>query len=100
VIKDGQTVATLGEGEFFGEMALLTGEKRMARVEAAAPGRLLEIDRSAFKVLIETEPIMIRRVEKIFTDRVQAAQAVASDKARQPSLQSGLFNRFKQLFGL
>lgn len=100
VIKNGQPLAALGPGEFFGEMGLLTGERRTARVQAAARGRLLEVDRSAFKVLIETEPGMIRRVEKVFASRAQAFKDAAGNMGQQAAIQRGLFDRFKSLFGL
>ncbi len=100
VVKNGQALAALGPGECFGEMSLLTGEKRTARVEAATPGRLLEIDRSAFKVLIETEPVMIRRVEEIFEARAQAFQDAARNKGQAAAMKQGFFDRFRELFGL
>jgi small-conductance mechanosensitive channel len=100
VIKNGQTLATLDQGNFFGEMGLLTGEKRAARVEAESQGRLLEIDRSAFKVLIETEPIMIQRVETVFAVRAQANKDAAQSAAQQAVATTSLLTRFKELFGL
>ncbi len=101
VIKSGQTLATLGPGDFFGEMSLLTGDRRTARVEAESRGQLMEIDRSAFKVLVETEPIMIRRVEKIFAERAQAFRDAAQASAGgRDAIQKGFYRRFKQLFGL
>src|SRR5262249_33948482 len=39
-------LARLQEGEFFGEMALMTGEQRTATVRAAKPSTLISIDQS------------------------------------------------------
>jgi CRP-like cAMP-binding protein len=47
---------TLGPGEFFGELALLTDLPRLARVRAATPVRGLAIDRAAFGALLHEEP--------------------------------------------
>lgn len=42
------SVATLGPGDFFGEIGLLTGAERMADVVAAAPVSLLRLSRDAY----------------------------------------------------
>ncbi len=42
------TVARLSAGDFFGEIALLTGEPRMADVVAATPMSLLDLTREAY----------------------------------------------------
>ena len=46
----------LGEGQFFGELALLTDTKRTARVRAKTDARLLAIRRDEFRKLLEDEP--------------------------------------------
>ncbi len=45
---EGVTVARLAAGDYFGEIALLTGEPRMADVVAASPMALLQLDRDAY----------------------------------------------------
>ncbi len=47
-LAEGVTVATLGPGDFFGEIALLTGEERIADVVAAEPMTLLRLDRDSY----------------------------------------------------
>lgn len=47
-LAEGETVATLGPGDFFGEIALLTGEERIADVVAAEPMTLLRLDRDSY----------------------------------------------------
>ena len=77
-------LAVLEKGDFFGEMGLLTNEPRIARVEAVTHGRLLEVYRSTFRVLIENEPIMLRQIETVFEDRLKKRQA--SDKSEAPEV--------------
>jgi voltage-gated potassium channel len=49
----------LGEGDFFGELALLVPDStRIARVRAAEPVRLLALPRADALELIETEPAL------------------------------------------
>ncbi len=45
-------IATLGPGEFFGEMALLEGRPRSASAVVDQPARILELDEEAFGAMI------------------------------------------------
>ena len=49
----GATVAELGAGSFFGEMALLDGGERVATVTAAGPLQLLRLERDDFNRMLE-----------------------------------------------
>lgn len=49
-------VATLGVGEFFGEMSLLTGEPRRATVRAASGCLLYELARDTIERLVASRP--------------------------------------------
>jgi uncharacterized protein YhbP (UPF0306 family) len=52
--QDGETkrVATLGSGQFFGEMAILRDTPRMATVRAVSPTTLFTMERDAFRGLV------------------------------------------------
>src|SRR5258708_20060192 len=52
------TVAVLTEGNFFGEMALFTGEPRTANVAALEETEVLQIGHAAIKHILETNPIL------------------------------------------
>ena len=56
VTVDGETVATLGAGDYFGEMSLLTDQPRTATVTATSPMRGLVIVDRAFARLLREEP--------------------------------------------
>jgi CRP-like cAMP-binding protein len=56
IVSDaGVTLATLGEGQAFGEMALLAGSARSATARAATPAVLLELARADFELMLETD---------------------------------------------
>jgi len=80
-------------------MSLLTGDKRTADVEAATRGSLLEIDRSAFKILIETEPAVLRQIENIFSERCKANADLAHSNVDPETLKVSLFNGSKNASG-
>jgi CRP-like cAMP-binding protein len=64
-----RTVATLGEGDFVGEMSLMTGAPRTATVTAETQVTALEIDRSAIQPLIAGNPDLFDRFAEILEKR-------------------------------
>ncbi|MDE3025132.1 MAG: cyclic nucleotide-binding domain-containing protein [Acidobacteriota bacterium] len=62
VERDGEVVATLGPGDYFGEIALVTGEPRTATVTTRSPSRLLVLTAPAFRSLLERTPELRQRV--------------------------------------
>lgn len=56
VRKDGSTVATLGPGQIFGEMALIDHTLRSASIVAATPISALRLDHDSLATLFEDHP--------------------------------------------
>ena len=75
------TLAHLGPGEAFGEMALLEGRPRSATAVVEAPGRILELDEAAFADLVVNERAVSDVVAKYEAEarfrRLSGAPAVA-----------------------
>ena len=64
-----QPIASLREGEAFGEMALLSGSPRTATARSAGDVELLEIDRKDFERLVAEDQVLARAVEQLSHDR-------------------------------
>lgn len=62
VESDGKVVNTLGPGDFFGEISLVTGGPRTATVTTRSPARLLVFTAPAFRALLDRAPRIRRRV--------------------------------------
>jgi cAMP-dependent protein kinase regulator len=62
-------VRQLGEGEFFGEISLLSGGARTATVTAAAPCELLELDKATFDEIVRRHPRVRTVVEEFYRRR-------------------------------
>lgn len=54
--RKGNTLATFGAGEFFGEIAVIDGRARSADVVAATTLRVLAVSRDVIRAAIEREP--------------------------------------------
>ena len=63
--QSGQTLAELGAGQAFGEMALLSGGTRTATVRAKADSHLLAIDKADFDRLLAEDPFLDEQVRKL-----------------------------------
>jgi ATP-binding cassette subfamily B protein len=70
----------LADGDFFGEVALLTGDPRDATVRAATATDLYSLDRGDFLELLEREPALSEIVSRTIAER-QAAIAEATRAA-------------------
>ena len=66
---DETQVGTLAGGEIFGEMALLTGEKRKATVTAATEAHLVEILKEDIEPVIRSNPDLLDRLSAILARR-------------------------------
>ncbi|MDX6285326.1 MAG: hypothetical protein QOG53_811 [Frankiales bacterium] len=62
VKRGGREVGTLGAGDYFGELALLDGQKRDATVVATAPTEVLVIGVREFVTLLEDVPQLTRKL--------------------------------------
>ncbi|MDP9491665.1 MAG: cyclic nucleotide-binding domain-containing protein, partial [Actinomycetota bacterium] len=58
------TLNTLGPGDAFGELGLLTGEPRSATVRASGESTALKLDRSLFAALVQVHPELGRHFDR------------------------------------
>src|SRR4029453_14222214 len=65
-----RTLARLMEGQFFGEMALLTGEKRAATVVAATDVDLFTLDKTGFHDVMVGNPAIAVDIPTILSDKI------------------------------
>ena len=72
VRRRGRRIATLGSGDFFGEMALLAHGPRSATVTSTRPSELLVVTPAAFHSLLERLPSLQSRVLMALAQRLHA----------------------------
>jgi CRP-like cAMP-binding protein len=71
-----RTYAVLGPGEFFGEMAVLSGRRRSASATAVDVVTLLELDEKRFETMITTQAEIAARILKKLARRLDEADAL------------------------
>jgi CRP-like cAMP-binding protein len=70
VERDGEHLADLGPGAFFGELALLAHIQRTATVTTTAPTSLLVLGSREFRALIDDEPTIAKTLLQVVSERV------------------------------
>ena len=68
---EAKLLVTLGDGDFFGEMALLNSEKRSATATCLTNVELLEINAQGFEMMLKKSPEIAMRLVKGLSDRIR-----------------------------
>ncbi|MBC7172219.1 MAG: cyclic nucleotide-binding domain-containing protein [Polyangiaceae bacterium] len=99
-------VARIHAGDFFGEMALLTGQQRRATCVALTDVECYRLDASVFRELLSKRPELAERVAAVLAEREVGLEAT---KVRMDELQririlaqneSAILARIRAFFGL
>ncbi len=104
--NEGEMMATLGRGQCFGEMSLLTGERRSATVTALEDSELLMLGKADFKDILLADPKVLESLSQILSLRQRerdAAVARQRSAASQPvgfDPASQLLAKIRSFFGL
>jgi CRP/FNR family transcriptional regulator, cyclic AMP receptor protein len=72
VRRNGRRINTMGAGDFFGEIALVSDRPRTATVTMTSPGRVLVLTDRAFRDLMKTMPSIQPKVMAALADRLPA----------------------------
>ncbi len=72
VRRKGRKVNTMSEGDFFGEIALITNAPRTATVAATSPVRVLVLRSGDFRELLRKTPSIQEKVLQAVADRLPA----------------------------
>lgn len=100
-----RVLARLMEGQFFGEMALLTGERRAASVVARTDVDLFTIDKAAFHGVLVANPAIAVDISTILAERREALSSAQHDLTDAPAPSRGelsrrILDRIRHYFGL
>jgi len=91
-------VAQLGPGEFFGEMALLTGEMRTADVVAMTDVVALEIGKDSLHPILVSHPDLAQAISHHIMERREHLDSIKGESREEVELT--LMSRIRSYFGL
>lgn len=69
-------IRMLGEGEFFGEISLLSGQPRTATITAATPTEILELDRRTLDSIVGQHPQVPKTIKEVSASRAMSQEEV------------------------
>jgi small-conductance mechanosensitive channel len=99
-----QVISTLRPGQFFGEMALLTGEARSATVIASTDVECYRLDVKSFQTLMHRRPEIADGMSRVIASRRPELDKVREIFSAQPvrsaAEQADLLTRIRRFFGL
>ena len=97
-------VAELGEGDFFGEMSLLTGDPRRATVVAKSDAECYVIDRALFQQILRNNAALADEIGRLLSEREMKnkieREGLSAEAARKSTDHQALLHRIRSFFGL
>jgi CRP/FNR family transcriptional regulator, cyclic AMP receptor protein len=92
VDDEGVTLAEMGEGEVFGEMSLLTGDRVIATILAAEPCKIAKMSQKNFRHILNRFPAL-----QVFFYKLLVSRVTAGNLKRAEELSSGMVGQLTDI---
>ena len=101
-------IASLRGGDCFGEMSLLTGEKRSASIQAVIDCEVMEITKSIFAEIVALDAQLLPSLSELLANRQMQTEDIMEAAAQQPAMlaakeqeyRAGFLSKLKSFFEL
>ncbi|HYF65590.1 MAG TPA: cyclic nucleotide-binding domain-containing protein [Herpetosiphonaceae bacterium] len=94
VEQNGIIVSTLAEGDFFGEMALLSSAAHNATIRTLTPARCLQLPGAAFAELVRQNDALETSLRNVFNQRLDHAERIRHNVIEQQQVQIAVDHGF------
>ena len=94
VEQNGMIVSTLAEGDFFGEMALLSSAPHNATIRTLTPARCLQLPGAAFAEMVRQNEALETSLRNVFNQRLQHAERLRHNVIEQQQVQIAVEHGF------
>jgi small-conductance mechanosensitive channel/CRP-like cAMP-binding protein len=94
-----RVLARLMEGQFFGEMALLTGERRSATVVAATDVDVFTLEKAGFEQVLVQNPAIAVEISTILSERRDALSQAKDDITARFQTEDVMGDRSQKILG-
>lgn len=104
--KLSEHIATLHEGDFFGEMGMMTGERRSATVIALTDVECYRVDKAAFHDIMQHRPEIAEDISEVLArrrvelDGIREGLNEEAKRERMRRHQGDLLQRIRRFFTL
>ena len=101
-----QDVASLGPGDYFGEMGMMTGQPRASSVIATTDVKCYRLGKEAFQAILQRRPELVEDLSRTLAVRrveLEAVRDEASEEAIRERLrktQGVVLRRIREFFAL
>lgn len=93
----GTKITSLRDGEFFGEMSLITNERTRQSVVAKVPCEIYKLSKANFRETVETSPEVFDRIAEVARDKLDAERRLAEEESRRADELRNWKNAKKQI---
>ncbi|HSQ77387.1 MAG TPA: cyclic nucleotide-binding domain-containing protein, partial [Nitrospirota bacterium] len=104
--SESAVVATLGPGNFFGEMSLLTGAARTASIHVTEDAEFIVVDKESFSSTLANNPSIAESMSHILSERQAGLDAererldAAGLERRKIDVSGKLLSKMRDFFGM
>ena len=93
-------LAVLGDGDYFGEMSLMTGAPRVATVTALVETRLMEVGKESFRGVLASQPGLVDVLGGALRQRLAGRAEAIADAGRPAPESQDIFRKIREFFAM
>ncbi len=95
-----ELLSTMQQGDFFGEIGLLTGERRTATIKTIEDTSLIVIDKKMFSFVLDESPLISEEIARVVLERQQKKGVLLEKMNEMENSHKKFLLKIKRFFGI